>query len=44
MKLSVARTGNTMWELIEPVDGPSIYQEFLDERGEGLHHLIVEHD
>ncbi len=44
MKLGVARTGNTMWELIEPVDGPSIYQEFLDERGEGLHHVIVEHD
>ena len=44
MKLAVARTGNTMWEIIEPVDGPSIYQEFLDERGEGLHHLIVEHD
>lgn len=44
MKLAVARTGNTMWEIIEPVDGPSIYQEFLDERGEGLHHLIVDHD
>ena len=38
MKLAVARTGNTMWEIIEPVDGPSIYQEFLDEHGEGLHH------
>ena len=33
-----------MWELIEPVDGPSIYKEFLADHGEGLHHLLVEHD
>lgn len=28
-------------ELIEPVSGPSIYREWLDEHGEGLHHLAV---
>lgn len=28
-------------ELIEPVRGPSIYHEWLDEHGEGLHHLGV---
>jgi methylmalonyl-CoA/ethylmalonyl-CoA epimerase len=28
-------------ELIEPVRGPSIYHEWLDEHGEGLHHLAV---
>lgn len=28
-------------ELIEPVDGPSIYREWLDDQGEGLHHLAV---
>ena len=44
MKLALAWTGHTMWELVEPVDGPSIYQEFLAEHGEGLHHLLVEHD
>ena len=44
MKLAIAWTGKTMWELIEPVDGPSIYKEFLEEHGEGLHHLLVEHD
>ncbi len=43
MKLAIAWTGDTMWELIEPVDGPSIYKEFLDEHGEGLHHVLVEH-
>ena len=43
MKLAIAWTGETMWELIEPVDGPSIYKEFLDAHGEGLHHLLVNH-
>ena len=43
-KAAMAKTGNTLWELIEPVDGPSIYKEFLDEHGEGLHHVLVEHD
>lgn len=28
-------------ELIEPVDGRSLYSEWLAERGEGLHHLAV---
>lgn len=28
-------------ELIEPVDGQSLYREWLAERGEGLHHLAV---
>ena len=43
-KAAMAKTGNTLWELIEPVDGPSIYKEFLDAHGEGLHHVLVEHD
>ncbi|MCP5149123.1 MAG: VOC family protein [Ectothiorhodospiraceae bacterium] len=43
MKLAIAWTGDTMWELIEPLDGPSIYKEFLEAHGEGLHHLLVDH-
>jgi catechol 2,3-dioxygenase-like lactoylglutathione lyase family enzyme len=39
MKLALAQVGETMYELIEPLDGPNTYREFLDERGEGLHHL-----
>lgn len=39
MKLALATVGDTMYELIEPVEGPNAYQEFLDEHGEGLHHL-----
>jgi methylmalonyl-CoA/ethylmalonyl-CoA epimerase len=27
------------FELIQPVSGPSIYQKFLDERGEGVQHI-----
>lgn len=27
------------FELIEPLDGPSIHADWLDERGEGFHHL-----
>jgi len=43
MKLAITWTGNTMWELIQPVDGSSIYREFLEANGEGLHHVLVEH-
>jgi methylmalonyl-CoA/ethylmalonyl-CoA epimerase len=39
MKLALAFVGTTMYELIESVQGPNIYEEFLAARGEGLHHL-----
>lgn len=40
MKLALAQVGPTMYELIQPLDeGSNIYQEFLDDRGEGLHHF-----
>lgn len=29
------------FELLQPVEGPSIYKEFLDQHGEGLHHVSV---
>lgn len=29
------------FELIEPLSGPSIYQEWLDEHGEGMQHIAV---
>jgi catechol 2,3-dioxygenase-like lactoylglutathione lyase family enzyme len=28
-------------ELLQPLDGPSIYKEWLDEHGEGMHHIAV---
>jgi catechol 2,3-dioxygenase-like lactoylglutathione lyase family enzyme len=39
MKLGLAYVGTTMYELIEPMQGPSIYHEHMEGRGEGLHHL-----
>jgi methylmalonyl-CoA/ethylmalonyl-CoA epimerase len=39
MILALAQVGGVMYELIQPVEGPSSYEEFLNERGEGLHHL-----
>jgi len=29
------------FELIQPLEGPSIYREWLDTYGEGLHHIAV---
>ena len=29
------------FEIIQPLDGPSIYREWLDTYGEGFHHLAV---
>ena len=31
--------GGLRFELVEPLEGESIYQEFLDEKGEGIHHV-----
>jgi hypothetical protein len=39
MRLAVPYVGSIMYELIEPVEAPNAYKEFLEEHGEGLHHL-----
>jgi methylmalonyl-CoA/ethylmalonyl-CoA epimerase len=41
-RLAIAFSGSMMWEIIQPVDGPSIYADFLAEHGEGLHHVLVD--
>jgi len=41
MKLAIAMIGNVMWELIEPLEGPSTYKDFLERKGEGLHHVLL---
>jgi methylmalonyl-CoA/ethylmalonyl-CoA epimerase len=38
-KLAFFDMGQVSLELIEPVGGPSTWQEFLDENGEGVHHI-----
>ncbi len=39
VKLALTKVGTVELELVEHVDGDSIYQDFLREQGEGLHHL-----
>ncbi|MEM2111330.1 MAG: VOC family protein [Candidatus Bathyarchaeia archaeon] len=38
-RLAETMVGSVQIELIEPLEGPTIYQEFLDKKGEGLHHI-----
>ena len=38
-KLCFFQLDNITVELIEPVGGPSTWQEFLDTKGEGIHHI-----
>jgi catechol 2,3-dioxygenase-like lactoylglutathione lyase family enzyme len=41
-KLGWHRHGTVTWEWIEPLAGPTVYQDFLDEHGEGFHHLAFD--
>jgi len=41
-KLAFFSLGSVSLELIEPVGGPSTWQEFLTTRGEGVHHIAFE--
>jgi len=38
-KMGLVQVGAVQLELLEPVEGDSIYEDFLTEHGEGLHHL-----
>lgn len=42
--ISLSYAGDTQLELIAPVSGASIYTEFLDRAGPGLHHICIETD
>jgi len=42
MKLALTQIGNIQWELIQPLTGPSVYKEFLEKHGEGLHHVACD--
>jgi hypothetical protein len=41
-KLAFFHLGAVDLELIEPVGGPSTWQEFLDAHGEGVHHIAFQ--
>lgn len=42
LKVCFAHHGTLVWELIEPVSGPTIFAEFLERHGEGLHHVAYD--
>ncbi len=44
MRLAFIETGTLQIEFIQPLEGGNIYSEFLDEHGEGLHHILFEVD
>ncbi len=41
-QLAFCRVGSIVYELIQVLQGRTVYDEFLEERGEGLHHLGYE--
>jgi methylmalonyl-CoA/ethylmalonyl-CoA epimerase len=40
-RLATCMVGGVQWELIQPLDGDSVYARFLAEKGEGVHHIQV---
>lgn len=41
MRVALSYIGDMRIELIEPLEGDTVYQEFVDEHGYGVHHLGV---
>jgi hypothetical protein len=41
MRVALANAGSMRIELIEPLAGDTVYQEFVDEHGYGIHHIGV---
>jgi catechol 2,3-dioxygenase-like lactoylglutathione lyase family enzyme len=39
-KIAIAQVGNVELDLCQHVDGKSVYQDFLIDHGEGIHHLF----
>ncbi len=42
MRLGIAFSGTMMWEIVQPLTGPNIYEEFLEAHGEGVHHVAFD--
>jgi hypothetical protein len=41
-KLCLAFSGAMMWEIVQPLEGPNIYDDFLKAHDEGIHHIAVD--
>lgn len=44
MRLAFVQAGPVQIEFIQPLEGGNIYSEFLEEHGEGIHHILFEVD
>ncbi|AIF43496.1 methylmalonyl-CoA epimerase [Virgibacillus sp. SK37] len=44
VKVAFLKIGESRFELLEPLDGNSPIQGFLDKKGEGIHHIALEVD
>ena len=42
MRLAFIETPSIQLEFIEPLEGDNIYSEWLEQHGEGLHHILFE--
>ena len=42
LKVCFAQVGNMIWELMEPISGATIFADFLEQHGEGIHHLAFD--
>ena len=43
-RIAFTQLGPIELEIIQPLEGENIYQDFLESHGEGLHHLLFEVD
>lgn len=41
MRIALAQAGGVVFELIEHLEGDTIYRDFLERHGEGIHHMGV---
>src|SRR5438876_11772448 len=41
MRIALAMQGDLQLELIESLQGPNIYEDFLRDHGEGMHHFGI---
>jgi methylmalonyl-CoA/ethylmalonyl-CoA epimerase len=41
MRIALAMQGDLQLELIESIQGPNIYEDFLRDHGEGMHHFGI---
>jgi methylmalonyl-CoA/ethylmalonyl-CoA epimerase len=39
--MGYANSANMMWEIVEPIGGTSVFEDFLRQKGEGVHHFGV---